>query len=413
MKFYFPDSQDQIDPNFKFVTEERELHRVRQRDDLYAHEVFTPPPFDGLLISKAIVDGRANNEGAGKYTAAQRQRLYDEGATEFFRLGNGAERLPIMGDCGAFSYFKEEKPPYTVTEVIDFYVKSQVDFGISVDHLIFEHEPSIGREDSRAEPWLKRQKLTLDLAADFWRDCKAGQVDFTAVGVAQGWNPDAYQYAVKELQKMGYERIAMGGLVPRKTPEILDCLRAVDDVRLHGTQLHLLGINRPEAIRDFASLGVTSFDSTSPFLQSFKDARNNYHLPDSSYVAIRVPQVDGNRKLRDKIMSGEIPQNQAIKFERDALNALRRYGQDEIDVDEAIGAVAKYNELWGEKPSWLRHYHETLTDRPWRRCECVLCRKLGIEIIMLRGTERNKSRGFHNLYTLERRLRMELGKDDR
>ena len=47
MKFYFPDSQDQVDPTFDFVTEERSIFRVRQRDDRYAHEALQKPPFDG------------------------------------------------------------------------------------------------------------------------------------------------------------------------------------------------------------------------------------------------------------------------------------------------------------------------------------------------------------------------------
>ena len=42
MRFYFPDSQDQIDPSFDFETEERSPFRIRQRDDLYAHEVLDP-----------------------------------------------------------------------------------------------------------------------------------------------------------------------------------------------------------------------------------------------------------------------------------------------------------------------------------------------------------------------------------
>ena len=70
MKFFFPDSQDQIAPGFDFVSEEHAPHRIRQRDDLYAHEVLSQAPFDGILVSKAIVDGKPN--AAGKYTMAQR-----------------------------------------------------------------------------------------------------------------------------------------------------------------------------------------------------------------------------------------------------------------------------------------------------------------------------------------------------
>jgi hypothetical protein len=59
VKFFFPDSQDLVDPSFDFSDETRSEHRVRQRDDHYAHEVFSSPPYDGLLVSKAIVDGTA------------------------------------------------------------------------------------------------------------------------------------------------------------------------------------------------------------------------------------------------------------------------------------------------------------------------------------------------------------------
>ena len=63
MKFFFPDSQDQIDPGFDFGTEEHPALRVRQRDDLYAHEALDGHIIDGLLVSKAIVDGTGGECG--------------------------------------------------------------------------------------------------------------------------------------------------------------------------------------------------------------------------------------------------------------------------------------------------------------------------------------------------------------
>ena len=53
MDFFFPDSQDQIDPSFDFEREASSLDRVRQRDDRYAHEVMSPAPYTGILLSKA------------------------------------------------------------------------------------------------------------------------------------------------------------------------------------------------------------------------------------------------------------------------------------------------------------------------------------------------------------------------
>ena len=91
MEFFFPDSQDLVDPSFDFRTERRAPTRVRHRDDLYAHEVFSEPVADGLLISKGIVDGLSG--GAGKYSMAQRHRLLRVGATEFFRLNDVPDGL--------------------------------------------------------------------------------------------------------------------------------------------------------------------------------------------------------------------------------------------------------------------------------------------------------------------------------
>jgi hypothetical protein len=407
MKFFFPDSQDQVDPGFDFITEERDPFRVRQRDDRYAHEVLHPAPFDGLLVSKAIVDG-TTSATTGKYTGAQRHRLYSDGAEEFFRLATSTMRLKIMGDCGAFSYVTETYPPYTVDEVIDFYDGCGFDYGISVDHVIFQYEPTVDRNDPRAEEWVRRQDITLELAADFRKRCRARGVDFVPVGVAQGWSPVSYATAVAQLQRMGYRRIALGGMVPLKTHEILACLRAVDDVRRSTTQLHLLGISRCDDIPTFASHGVTSFDSTSPFRQAFKDDRDNYYTPNRTYVAVRVPQVDGNAKLKARIRSGEISQDQAIKFERAALDLLRRYGRDEVDLDPVLDALHDYSTLWNGKSDRTDQYRVTLADRPWRQCPCSLCQHIGIEIILFRGSERNKRRGFHNLYVFEQRLRDQL-----
>lgn len=412
MRYFFPDSQDQIDPNFDFLTEERDPLRVRQRDDLYAHEVFDPPPFHGLLVAKSIVDGYSSG-AAGKYTGAQRNRLRREGARRFFRLDHAHGPLRIMGDCGAFTYHNLDEPPFTVDEVIEFYDSNDFDYGISVDHIVFNKKPLIpvDPEHESVRQWAARRELTLSLASDFWRRCKDRKVHFRPLGVAQGWSPDSYADSVAQLQRMGYRRIAMGGMVPYKTPEILACLSAVDGVRLADTQLHLLGISRCDNVQAFARHGVTSFDSTSPFLQSFKDDRDNYYTPDSTYVAIRVKQVEGNADLRKRIGAGEIDQRQAIVLERAALQRLREYDAGIATVDDALAAVHEYSRLVDPKIDRRTDYLRTLQDKPWQACACPLCRKEGIEIAIFRGTERNKRRGFHNLYVFRNRLRTQLGEE--
>src|SRR4051812_46477292 len=155
MRFYFPDSQDQIDPSFNFVTEERSPFRIRQRDDRYAHEILDPVPYTGMLVSKAMVDGVAG--AAGRYSAQQRQRLYRVGVREFFRLTD-MPHVITLGDCGAFTYVREKTPPYSVDEVIDFYEGVGIDAGVSPDHIIFgfDLDAPLSPEFVPAE-WTERQ----------------------------------------------------------------------------------------------------------------------------------------------------------------------------------------------------------------------------------------------------------------
>src|SRR3954451_21485029 len=167
MRVYFPDSQDQVAPSFDFVTEERSVTRIRQRDDLYAHEIFRRVPYQGMLLSKAIVDGVGG--AAGRYSAQQRQRLYRVGIREFFRLDSArGERLATLGDCGAFTYVRETTPPYGVDDVLDFYEYLGFDAGLSVDHVVTGYSAHPPLDDELIpEEWRQRHRITLDLAADF------------------------------------------------------------------------------------------------------------------------------------------------------------------------------------------------------------------------------------------------------
>lgn len=398
MKFYFPDSQDLVSPTYDFVNDEYSPLRVRQRDDRYAHEVLTAPAYDGILVSKAIVDGSLN--GAGKYTAAQRQRLYRMGVHRFFRLPDDVETL---GDCGAFNYVNEHVPPYTVDEVLDFYEQCGFDAGVSIDHIILGYQRP-GVVDDPPDDWVERRQISLHYAEKFIDAARSRKSSVQPVGAAQGWNPSSYADSVERLQGMGYQRIALGGMVPLKTPDILECLIEIGDVLKPETELHLLGITRVATIERFTDLGVTSFDSTSAFRQAFMDDRDNFHMFDTTYSAVRVPQVDANVKLKRAILSGQVSQREAVAAERNALQALRAYDRDEITLDETLELVISYEEIVGVKKSYKDEYRRILEDRPWKQCGCGLCGKHGVEMAIFRGTERNKRRGFHNLSVLAAKM---------
>jgi hypothetical protein len=406
VKFYFPDSQDQVSPAYDFVHDEYPDHRVRQRDDLYAHQAVTPAPYDGILVSKAIVDGSV--KGAGKYSAGQRDRLYRWGVRKFFRL---PAEMRSLGDCGAFNYINEERPPYSVEQVLDFYYGCRFDAGISIDHVIFGYDPN----DANVDPaWVKRREKTLELAEKFIAGVRSRnarlrtwEVTLQPVGAAQGWSPSSYADSVAHLQRMGYRRIALGGMVPLKTHEIVACLEEIARVRGDGVELHLLGITRIDSMEEFAKYHVSSFDSTSAFRQAFMDERNNYHTADDAYTAVRVPQVDGNPTLKRLILAGVVSQAEAIRAERQCMRLLRRYDQREVDVDEVMEALRAYQKLLGDekKLKQVERCERTLVDRPWESCPCALCREHRIEMVIFRGSERNKRRGFHNLTVLEAKMR--------
>ena len=407
MKFYFPDSQDQIDPSFNFESELRSIHRVRQRDDKYAHEVMSPPPYSGLLVSKPIVDGLPG--ASGKYTIAQRNRLYREGVRRFFRLDQADVSLDIMGDCGAFAYVRETEPVYSVDEVIDFYEGCGFDSGVSVDHVVFGYDADLDESPSDVPAeWKYRQQLTLSLAEEFLARHESRQCSFEPLGVAHGWSPQSYASAVRQLQHLGYQRISMGGMVPLKTPDILASLRSTSEILNKHTQLHLLGVTRTAHAHEFAQYGVTSFDSTSPFMQAYKDDRDNYYALDRSYVAIRVPQVDGNTRLRKLVAAGKVDQQRARRLEKACLRKVRALADGRADTSGVIDVIQQYSELLGEKKDRTTQYAETLEARPWQTCTCEVCKDIGVEVILFRGAERNRRRGFHNLTVFAQRLERDL-----
>jgi queuine/archaeosine tRNA-ribosyltransferase len=411
VKFFFPDSQDMVDPSFDFENETHSEFRVRQHDDLYAHEVFKQPPFDGLLVSMGMVES-IGGAGAGRYTMAQRHRLRRVGAREFFRLpprSDATARLETMGDCGAFSYVREPEPPFTTEEVVDFYTDCGFDYGISVDHAIMGFKPdydtALPEMDLVPPDWTRRQQITMGRAREFLKVCAERKVRFEPVGVAHGWSPVSYASTFDKLQKEGgFQLIALGGLVPLKTREIFSVLDAIAEIRKPGTGIHLLGIGRVEHVSEFARYGVTSFDSTSPLRQAFKDELNNYYTLDRTYSAIRIPQVDGNPKLARRIRAGEVDQAEAQRLERLCLDGMAAFDQGAATVNDVLDPLQEYESLYDGRRTRRERYREVLEARPWTECPCDICRNLQYHVILFRGAERNRRRGFHNVFVSHRRL---------
>jgi len=358
------------------------------------------------------VDGLAG--GGSRYTVAQRHRLFREGVRGFFRLDEKecASRLRTMGDCGAFAYWKEETPPVSAEDVADFYDILGFDYGVSVDHIIAEYRNDWDRGlpgmDLVPASVRRRQEITLDLANEFWHLHRSRGSRFEPIGVAQGWSPESYAFAVSELQKIGYTYIGLGGLVPLRTHDVLESVKCASRVRQSETRFHVFGVTRVDEIRTLSQYGVASFDSTSPLRQAFKDDKDNYYTADWKYAAIRVPQVEGNPKLKRLVTSGQISYEEAKRLEQACLSALMKYDQDQVPIGDVLGLLSEYESLYNGVVRYAEANEKLLQDRPWKACQCEVCKSLGIHVVLFRGAERNRRRGFHNIYVTYQRVRDEL-----
>jgi len=207
---------------------------------------------------------------------------------------------------------------------------------------------------------------------------------------------------------MGYTRIGVGGLVPLKTEEILAVLSAISGPRKKATELHLFGVTRIDSLPAFQNAGVTSFDSTSPLLHAFKHDSKNYFTTNTEYAAVRIPQVEGNAKLAMRIRAGQINQEGARRLEKQCLTGVTAYATTGRGLKSLVAALQEYNQLFDGRKDRTAMYTRTLTDAPWEQCNCAVCRSLGVHVVLFRGAERNRRRGFHNIYVINSRLRKRM-----
>jgi hypothetical protein len=74
-----------------------------------------------------------------------------------------------------------------------------------------------------------------------------------------------------------------------------------------------------------------------------------------------------------------------------------------------LEAVLTYDRLYGIKRDYERAYQRTLTDKPWQTCGCPICETIGVEVIIFRGNNRNRRRGFHNVKVFYDQFRRAVG----
>jgi hypothetical protein len=384
LRYFIPEWDDLVDPDYDFLTDTHSGGSGCWGNEVYAHQMYPEPNYDGLLMSRAIAEK----------SKSKKERINALGVHRMLRV---PREFPIMGDCGAFDYIMEETPPYSTEDVLDYYTRLGFDLGVSVDHLIVS-----ATEDQKQF----RYDLTIHNAEEFLKEHRKAKLRWEPIGAVQGWDPQSYARAAAQYVKMGYKYIGLGGLVRSSTKDIVEILRKVQPVVPSGVGVHLFGLARLNAIKDMADFGVTSVDSASPLRRAWLGDEDNYWTVDGSfYRAIRIPEAGKSFRAKRIVSEGRAEADFVVRTERKCREVLRAYDADKASLELVLEVIAEYDHLITEDRSpILDQYRRTLEARPWKSCPCDICQKDGIEVVIFRGNNRNRRRGFHNVFVFYKML---------
>jgi hypothetical protein len=400
LKYFIPEWNDRVDPEYDFL---RDSHSAGHKEcpasnDVYIWEIFgiNNVPVDGVLVSRITI---ANDKK--KY-----RQTIEEGIHKVLRL---PQNFKILGDCGAFGYVREKMPPFDPVEILRYYKDLGFNYGVSVDHLVvpqFEAE----RQDRMRTTYANGVK-----AFDEWS--KKFRDEFTLLLAVQGWDVPDYLRMYNNYVNLGACHFAFGGLARCPTVFIRklidELVKEIKNSKKIPSYLHFLGLARPLLFTKFEELedlGVdVGFDSSSflrkAWLSSPTSELNYVSTERRGYTAIRIPFVSRKREQEAKRRKSEHNQTESTYLEQECLTQLRLYDKGNININSVLSVLSDFSKSIGESPDLIKLYHRTLADQPWKRCDCPICKRIGVEVIIFRGNNRNRRRGFHNTYVFYKILK--------
>ena len=146
-------------------------------------------------------------------------------------------------------------------------------------------------------------------------------------------------------------------------------------------------------------------------------ATKNYLLGDTYYTAIRIPISKPERLARRGWASWRAPRP-TVRTRMSRTSRTRRwlpfaaYAKRTSPSTDAMEHIERYDleqtrksEVAGSRARRMENYRRTLIDRPWAKCDCAVCRDVGVEVVIFRRNDRNRRRGFHNVRDFYRNLR--------
>ncbi|WP_292370635.1 tRNA-guanine transglycosylase DpdA [Methanoregula sp. UBA64] len=388
MRFFIPEWDDRVDPGYNFLTDTHSaLHTASpMENDSYMWDIFGREnlPFDGVLVS--IVTLLQNTK---KY-----QSIRDKGIHNFLGLSHD---FPILADCGAFSYIDQETPPYKTPDVLKLYSDLGFNYGVSIDHLVV---PMYADQNQQRIDVTYKNGIE---AYSEWK--KKYKENFQLIAAVQGAEISDYISMFDKFYRKGIRHFAFGGLVRAQTPFIIQLINAlIENIKNTNKKpefFHFFGVSRYFLFPKFQELEdmsiPTSFDSASYLRKAWlTSAHTEFNYIDQSltgYSAIRIPS-----KLTKEELKIITPEEYEI-LSRNCLDVLRRYDHRNLSLKETMVELKKFVEQIHEDPVILQYYERTLKARPWKKCPCPICKDIGIDVAIFRGNNRNRRRGFHNVYT--------------
>jgi hypothetical protein len=174
---------------------------------------------------------------------------------------------PAIVDCGAPKYIREPVPRLgrhlvTPAYALDRYLPLSKPGGriVAPDHIL-----APGLPDPEG-----RRRFNRESAVEFLQLDHRGRIPMAAVHGESV--PERVERAV-ELAEVGYQSLAVGGLVKRSRQTAF-CIDVVGRIRraVPGVYLHVLGLSALHFVAAWRSLGVDSCDSASPIRQALNGA---------------------------------------------------------------------------------------------------------------------------------------------
>jgi len=394
VKYFIPEWNDRVDPKYDFIRDAHSAEHTKDpvKNDAYMWNIFgiDNVPVDGVLVSRIVIE-----QDKRKYKQA-----LSEGIHRVLRLPQDFE---ILGDCGAFGYVEEKFPKFDAIEILQYYRDLGFNYGVTVDHLVV---PQFEKEKEN------RMRLTYENGVKAYHEwSREFKKDFQLLVAVQGWDVSDYLKMYRNYIELGATYLAFGGLARSPTSFIIqligELIKQIRGSTWVPNYLHFFGLARVALFPKFQELedlGVkVGFDSASYLRKAWLSAPSsqlNYLTIDGKgYTAIRVPQVGRKRKPKTKeTLIESTDDTQLKKLEQECLNKLRLYDKGEIDIESVMSILSGFSKTVSRRPELVQFYRRTLEDQPWKYCNCPICKNIGIEVILFRGNNRNRRRGFHNTH---------------